>query len=77
MAEDAGLRVVGCEFFQQFVERVLLGVGAGIGSHAVLVEATLIDDAKAAVVVVTCMHALDGLRQQGNHVTIAAHIVVV
>lgn len=77
MTEDAGMRIVGSEFLQQFVERVLLGVGAGIGSFAVLVEATLINDAEAAVVVVAGMDALDALGQQGNHISIAAHIVVV
>lgn len=77
MAENAGLRVVGSEFLQQLVERVLLGVGAGIGCFPVLVEASFIDDTEAAVVVVAGMHALNGLWQQGNDVTIAAHIVVV
>lgn len=77
MTEDAGLRVVGSEFLQQFIERMLLGIGAGIGGFAVLVEATLIDDAEAAVVVVAGMHTLNGLGQQGNHISIAAHIVVV
>lgn len=77
MAEDASIGIVGSEVFQQLVERVLLGIGAGIGSFAVLVEASLIDNAKATVVVVAGMNALDGFWQQGDDITIAAHIVVV
>ena len=77
MTENAGLGVVTGEVFQQLVERVLLGIGAGIGGLAVLIEAPLIDDTERTVVVVAGMDALHGLGQQGNHVAIAAHIVVV
>lgn len=77
MAEDAGRGILGGEFLQQLIEGVLLGVGAGVGSFAVLVEPTLIDDAETAVIVVAGMDTLDALGQQGCHVTVAAHIVVV
>lgn len=77
MAHDAGLGVLGGEFLQQLVERVLLGLGAGVGGLAVLIESALIDNAQRTVVVVAGMYALHALGQHRNHVTIAAHIVVV
>ena len=77
MADDAGIRVLGSEFFQQFVKGVLLGLGASIGRLAVLIKTALIDNAQGTVVVVTGMNALDCLGQQGNNIAIAADIVVV
>ena len=77
MAHDAGRGVLGGELLQQLVERVLLGLGAGVGSLAVLIESALIDDAQRTVVVVAGMHALHTLGQHWDHITIAAHIVVV
>ena len=77
VAENAGLGILGSEFLQQFVERVLLGIGASIGSNAVLIQTTFIDDTEGTVVVVAGMYTLDALRQQGNDIAIAADVVVV
>ena len=63
VAEDAGSGILSCEFFQQLVERVLLGLSAGVGSFAVLIKTALIHDAQRTVVVVAGMDALDGLRE--------------
>lgn len=63
MAEDAGRGIFGGELLQQLVERVLLGLGAGVGGLAVLIESALIDDAQRTVVVVAGMHALHTLGQ--------------
>ena len=81
MAEDASIRVVGCEGLQEFVEGVLLGVllglGAGVCGMAMLIETSLVDDAKGAPVVAFYMDALDGLRQERDDTAIVADIVVV
>lgn len=77
MAHDAGLGVLGGEFFQQLVERVLLGLGAGVGSFTVLIESALIDNAQRTVVVVAGMDTLHTFGQHWDHITVAAHIVVV
>ena len=77
MPDDAGIGVLGGEVLQQFVERVLLGLSAGVGSLAVLIEAALIDNTQRAGVVMAGMDALDGLRQQGDDAAIVADVVVV
>ena len=77
MAEDAGRGIFGGELLQQLVERVFLGLGAGVGGLAVLIESALIDDAQAAVVVVAGMDTLHTFGQHWDHITVAAHIVVV
>ena len=77
MPNDAGIGVLGGELLQEFVEGVLLGLRAGVGSLAVLVEATLIDNTQRAGVVMAGMDALDGLWQQGDDAAIVADVVVV
>ena len=77
MAKDASIRVVGCEGLQEFVESVLLGLGTGVGGMAMLIETSLVDDAKGAPVVAFYMDALDGLRQERDDTAIVADIVVV
>ena len=77
MAEDASIWVVGSEGLQEFVESVLLGLGAGVGRMAVLIKASLVDDAKRTPVVAFHMDALDGLRQERDDTAIVADIVVV
>ena len=77
MTEDAGIRVVGSEGLQEIVESELLGLGAGIGRMAVLVKASLVDDAKGAPVVAFHMDALDALRQERDDTAIVADIVVI
>jgi hypothetical protein len=56
---------------------VFLGFSASVGSNAVLIKTTFIDNTQRTVVVVTGMNALNGLGQQGNDIAIAADIVVV
>ena len=77
VTEDAGIRVVGSEDLQEIVESELLGLGAGIGRMAVLVKASLVDDAKGAPVVAFHMDALDRLGQERDDTAIVADIVVV
>lgn len=77
VADDAGRGILGSELLQQLIERVLLGLGTGIGRMTMLIETALIDDAKGTVVVVAGMDALDSLWQQGYDIAIAAYIVVV
>ena len=77
MTEDAGIRIVGSEGLQEIVESELLGLGAGIGRMAVLVKASLVDDAKGAPVVAFHMDALDALRQERDDTAIVADIVVI
>ena len=77
MTEDAGIGVVTDEIFQQLVEGVLLGLSAGIGRMTLLIEASLIDDAKGTPVVTFDMNALDALRQEGDDVAIALDIPMV
>ena len=77
VTEDAGIRIVGSEGLQEIVESELLGLGAGIGRMAVLVKASLVDDAKGAPVVAFHMDALDALRQERDDTAIVADIVVI
>ena len=74
MTKDASIGVVTGEIFQQLVEGVLLGLSAGVGRMALLIEASLIDDAKGTPVVAFDMDALDALREQGDDVAIASDI---
>lgn len=77
MAEDTSIRVVGSEGLQEFVEGVLLGLGAGVCGMAMLIETSLVDDAKGTPVVAFDMDALDALRQERDDTAIVADIVVV
>ena len=77
MTEDAGIGILGGEFFQQLVQGVLLGFGTCVTRTSFLVQPAFIDDAKGTVVVVPGMDALNVLRQQRNDITIAPYIVVV
>ena len=56
---------------------MLLGLSAGVGRMALLIETSLVDDAKGAPVVAFDMDALDALREQGNDTAVVADIVVV
>ena len=74
VTKDAGIGVVTGEIFQQLVEGVLLGLSAGVGRMALLIETSLIDDTKGAPVVAFDMDALDALRQEGDDVAIATDV---
>ena len=77
MTEDASIGVVTGEIFQQLVEGVLLGLSAGVSRMALLIETSLIDNAKGAPVVAFDMNALDTLRQEGDDVAIATDVPMV
>ena len=77
VAEDAGIGVVTSEIFQQLVEGVLLGLGAGVGWMALLIKASLIDNAKGAPVVAFDMDALDGLWQEWDDVAIVPDVPMI
>jgi len=77
MTNDAGFGVLGGEFLQQLVERVLLGLGAGVFCNASCIQTTLIHNTEGTVVVVAGMNALNALWQQGDDTAIIADIVVV
>lgn len=77
VAEDSGFRILLGQNLEQLIERVLLGLSAGVGRMAVLIKTAFVDNAKGTVIVVLGMDALDGLGQQGNDVAITADIVVV
>ena len=77
MTNDAGSRVVAGEGFEQLVEGVLLGFGAGVGRFAVGIETAFIDNTEGTVVVALDMNALDALGEQGDDAAIVTHIVVV
>ena len=50
VAQDAGVRIVRLQLAEQIEERTLLGVGAGVGRPALLVQTAFIADADAVVV---------------------------
>ena len=77
VAKDASLRIVLSEGFQQLVEGMLLSLGAGIVRSSSLIQATLIDDAKGTMVVVSGMNTLDTLGQQRDDIAAASDIVVI
>jgi hypothetical protein len=77
VTKDASIGVVTGEIFQQLVEGVLLGLSAGVGRMALLIETSLVDDTKGAPVVAFDMDALDALRQEGDDVAVASYVPVV
>ena len=50
VAQDAGVRIVRLQLAEQIEERTLLGVGAGVGRPALLVQTAFVADADAVVV---------------------------
>ena len=50
VAQDAGVRIVRLQLAEQIEERTLLGVGAGVGRPALLVQTAFVADADAMVV---------------------------
>ena len=77
VTEDAGCGVVDGEGFQQLVEGMLLGFGAGVGRFAVGIETAFIDNTEGTVVIALDMNALDALGEQGDDAAIVADVVVV
>lgn len=77
MTDNAGIGIGGCELLQQFIKRVLLGLGTGVGSNAFGIETAFIDNTEGACVVMAGMYALDALWQQGNDTAVITDIVVI
>lgn len=77
MADDAGLRVLGGQVFQQVKHGFLLGFGASVGSAAVGIETTLVADSKGTAVVVAGMGPTDVLGENGDYLAIHTDVVVV
>ena len=50
VSQDAGVRIVRLQLAEQIEERTLLGVGAGVGGTALLVQTAFVADADAVVV---------------------------
>jgi hypothetical protein len=63
VTKDASIGVVTGEIFQQLVEGVLLGLSTGVGRMALLIETSLVDNAKGTPVVTFDIDALNGLWQ--------------
>lgn len=73
----AGLGVVVAQLLQQFVERVALQFGAGVGRDAVLVESALVAHGYRTAVETAGVHTPHTLWQYRNHCAVAPHIVVI
>ena len=56
---------------------MLLQLGAGVGSFALLVEAAFVADGDGAVVVANGMYALHTLRENGDDGAVALNVIVV
>lgn len=56
---------------------MLLQLGAGVGSDALLVETAFVADGDGAVVVTNGMYALDTLGQNGDDGAVALNVIVV
>ena len=77
MTKDLGIGVIGLQSTKQGDEGVLLGLSAGVGGMAEIIEASLVDDTKGAPVVAFDMDALDALGEQGDDVAIATDVPMV
>ena len=77
MAQDAGVRIVRLQLAEQIEERTLLGVGAGVGRPALLVQTAFIADADAMVVPAGGMgtDVMDGTA--AVHLTVARDVEVI
>ena len=77
MAEDLGVRIVGAEALEEFLQRDVLCLGTGVGRFAVCIKSALIADGDAVGVVVSDMStdlSLWAARVEG---TILGDVVVV
>jgi len=77
VAHDMGFWIGLSKLFQEGTHGGFLGLSAGVGRMALLIEASLIDDTKGAPVVAFDMDALDALSQEGDDVAIAADVPVI
>ena len=77
VAEDAGIRIIMDEGFQQLVEGMFLLLGTSVGWHAVFIQTSFIDYAKGTTVIASGMDTLNRLWQQGDNCPVITDIVVV
>ena len=77
VAEDAGIRIIMDEGFQQLVEGMFLLLGTSVGRHAVFIQTSFIDYSKGTTVIASGMDALNRLWQQGDNCPVITDIVVV
>ena len=77
VAYDAGIGIISGEGFQQFVEGMLLSLGASICRTAILVQPALVDYTKGTIIIVPCMDPLYTLGQHRNDISVTPDIVVV
>lgn len=77
MPYDAGLGIILTQALQQLIERSFLFGGTGVSLFTMDIVTSLVTDSDRAAVVACGMNALHILREDGNDIAIAAHIVVV
>ena len=77
MAEDAGIRIIMDECFQQLVEGMFLLLSTCVGRLAVFIQTSFIDYAKGTTVIAPGMDTLNRLGQQGDNSPVITDIVVV
>ena len=77
MAHDAGVGILLGQIFQEFVHRMFLGFGTGVGGVAFSVNTSFVADASRTVVIVSGVGATCRLWQQGNDVAIHTDIVMI
>ena len=77
MAEDLGIRIVGAEALEEFLQGDVLCLGTGIGRFAVGIKSALIADGDAVGVVVSGVSSDLSLRAARVEGTILGDVVVV
>ena len=77
MAEDLGVRIVGAEALEEFLQGDVLCLGTGIGRFAVGIKSALIADGDAVGIVVSGVSADLSLRSARVEGTILGDVVVV
>ena len=77
MADDLGIGIVLLEVFQQEEDGGFLGLGAGVGGAAFLIETTFVADADGVLVVVFDVSAGDPLRAAFVVFAVAGDVPVV
>ena len=77
MADDLGIGIILLEVFQQEEDGGFLGLGAGVGGAAFLIEASFVADADGVLVVVLDVSAGDPLRAAFVVFAVAGDVPVV
>ena len=77
MAEDLGVRIVGAEALEEFLQRDVLCLGTSVGRFAVGIKSALIADGDAVGVVVSGVSADLSLRATRVEGTILGDVVVI